>query len=149
MNYEMISKLKVEELKSFLKIRNLKVSGLKEELIARVFVAVENNVQPVLTAMEVEDDLLKSYEKKLKIDGKSLPDPMKILHGWKGEEDGVVFWPMVTCFDIFAKLMFYFTLLNLVVRICQITNYVKRTATLKMDGCNHYSIIICQGATFV
>ena len=42
----MLSKMRVEELKSYLKIRRLKVSGKKEELVARVFVAFENNVQP-------------------------------------------------------------------------------------------------------
>ena len=56
----MISKLKVDELKSFLRLRNLKVSGSKNELISRVFVAVENNVPVVPTAVEIEENLAAS-----------------------------------------------------------------------------------------
>ena len=96
MDYEMISKLKVEELKSYLKLRNLKVSGSKPELIARVFVAVENNVQPVPTAVEIEMNLASCYQEKLVIDGKTIPDPFKIPHGWLAEDEGIVFWPVVT-----------------------------------------------------
>ena len=51
MDFEMISKMKVEELKIYLKLRGLKVSGTKKELIARVFVAGENDVQPILSAI--------------------------------------------------------------------------------------------------
>ena len=40
----MISKMQVEELKEFLRLRGLAVHGRKEELVARVFVAHENNV---------------------------------------------------------------------------------------------------------
>ena len=76
-------------------------------MVARVFVAVENNVQPVLTATEVEDDLRKAYVKKLSIDGKTIPDPMKIPVGWMEEDDGVIFWPMVPALDIFSYLMFF------------------------------------------
>ena len=54
----MISKMKVDELKHFLKIRNLKSTGKKEALVARVFVALENNVKPVPTA-EMLEKLLK------------------------------------------------------------------------------------------
>ena len=57
----MISKLKVEELKSFLRLRDLKVSGSKAELVARVFIAVENDVKIVPTAVEIEEDLESSY----------------------------------------------------------------------------------------
>ena len=88
-------------------MRGLKVSGTKQELVARVFVAVENNVQPILTAIEVEEDLHNSYQKKLKLDEKTIPDPMKIPGGWMEEEEGVVFWPMVTSLDICIKLLFF------------------------------------------
>ena len=45
--------------------------------------------------------------KKLSIDGKTIPDPMKIPVGWMEEADGVVFWPMVSALDIFSYLMFF------------------------------------------
>ena len=44
MDFELLSAMKVEELKAFLRLRGLKVTGRKEEPVARVFVAVENNV---------------------------------------------------------------------------------------------------------
>ena len=58
----MISRLNVDELKKYLRLRALKVSGRKEELVstvARVFAAVvgvENNVQPVKPATEIEEE---------------------------------------------------------------------------------------------
>ena len=54
--------MKVEELKNYLKIRGLKVTGTKIELVARVFAASENGVQPVKTAVEIESDLITDYK---------------------------------------------------------------------------------------
>ena len=42
------------ELKNFLRLRGLKVTGKKEILVARAFCAIENNVTLVKTAQEVE-----------------------------------------------------------------------------------------------
>ena len=54
MDNELLEKMKVEELKNYLKIRGLKVTGTKKkELVARVFAASENGVQPVKTAVEI------------------------------------------------------------------------------------------------
>ncbi len=53
MDLELIWEMKVVELKDFLRLRGLKVSGQKEELVARAFVAMENNVAVVKTAEEV------------------------------------------------------------------------------------------------
>lgn len=47
------------------------------------------------------------YEKKLKIDEKSIPDPFKIPHGWMNEDEGMKFWPMILYPDIFNYLMFF------------------------------------------
>ena len=58
MDYELLDKIKVKELKSYLKIRGLKVKGTKKELIARVFDASENGVQLVKAAIEIECDLI-------------------------------------------------------------------------------------------
>ena len=49
-----------------MKVRGLKISGNKNELVARVFSAMKNNVTPEKTAVEVEKDLKKEYEKKLR-----------------------------------------------------------------------------------
>ena len=41
------------------------------------------------------------------VDGKNIPDPMKIMHGWMNEDEGVIFWPILTFPDIFTYLMFF------------------------------------------
>ena len=42
---------------------------------------MENTIMPVKTAFEVEQDLKKEYEKKLRVDDRLTPDPFKIPHG--------------------------------------------------------------------
>ena len=44
------------ELKNYLKVHELKMSGNKNELLTRVFSVIEN-VMPVKTALEVGEDL--------------------------------------------------------------------------------------------
>ena len=107
MDYDLISSMKVEELKYFLKLRGLKVSGRKVELVARVFAASENNVPLVKTAIEIEQDLKLEYQNKLLISDVAIPDPCKLESGWLSEENGRIFWPMVMYPDIFNYLMFY------------------------------------------
>ena len=58
MDYDLAVKMHVNELKNYLKVRGLKMSGYKNELVGRVFSAMEN-VMPVKTALEVEEDLKK------------------------------------------------------------------------------------------
>eukprot|EP00112_Aurelia_sp_Birch-Aquarium-sp1_P004894 Seg1553.4 transcript_id=Seg1553.4/GoldUCD/mRNA.D3Y31 product="hypothetical protein" protein_id=Seg1553.4/GoldUCD/D3Y31 len=77
----MISTMKVEELKNFLRLRGLKVGGRKQELVSRVFVAIENEVPIVQTAEEVEMEIAKDYEEKMQ-------DPFKIVDGWLPEDEG-------------------------------------------------------------
>ena len=47
-------------------------------MVARVFAAGENGVQPVKIAVETESDLITDYKNKLKIDDFPIPDPFKI-----------------------------------------------------------------------
>ena len=101
MDYDLVVKLK-----NCLKVPGLKISGNKNELVARVFSAIENNVMPVKTAVEIEEDLKKEYEKKLKADDRLIPDPFQIPHGWLEEDEGITFWPMLSHPDIFNYLMF-------------------------------------------
>ena len=89
---ELIKGMKVQELKDFLRLRGLKVSGKKAELIARAFVAVENKVKTVKTAEEVQEDIRLEYEHNLVFGGESFPDPMT-LDGWLNEEVGISLWP--------------------------------------------------------
>ena len=48
--------MKVEDLKNYLKIRDLKVTGTKIELVTRVFAGSENGVQLAKTEVEIESD---------------------------------------------------------------------------------------------
>ncbi len=112
MNLDLLSKMKVEELKNFLRLHGLKVSGRKEELVARVFVAIENNVQIVQTAEEVEA-AVKQYSSKLNIfisdevGSQVVPDPLKLTEGWISEEEGVKLWPNTKYPDVCNFLAFH------------------------------------------
>ena len=91
MDFELLEKMKVEDLNDYLKIRGLKVTGTKKELVDRVFAAVENGVQPVKKVVETESDLITDYKNNLKIDDFPIPDPFKIPHGWMEEDEGMTF----------------------------------------------------------
>ena len=107
MDFELLEKMKVEDLNDYLKIRGLKVTGTKKELVDRVFAAVENGVQPVKKVVETESDLITDYKNNLKIDDFPIPDPFKIPHGWMEEHERMAFWPMLSYPDVFNFLMFY------------------------------------------
>ena len=59
MDYDLVVKVHVNELRNYLKVRGLKLSGNKNELFARFFSTMENNIMPVKTTVEVEEDLKK------------------------------------------------------------------------------------------
>ena len=105
MDFDNISKMKVEELKSYLRARGLKISGRKQELVARVFAAKENNVRPIKTAQEIEMEIMQEYKDKLVVNDYIIPDPF-CLKGWLSEEDGISFWPSILYPDIFNYLAF-------------------------------------------
>ena len=92
MDFELLEKMKVEGLKNYMKMRGLKVTGTKQELVARVFAASENGVQPVKTVVELESYLITHYKNKVKIDYFSIPDPFRISHGWMKEDEEMIFW---------------------------------------------------------
>jgi len=100
----MLCKMKVEELKTFLRLRGLRVSGKKSILVARAFSAVENNTQIIKTAEEVEETLSEEYNDKLNIGDRTIPDPFKLTTGWKDEDEGIAFWPMIPTFYIIQFL---------------------------------------------
>ena len=51
MDYDLVAKMHVNQLKNYLNVRGLKISGNKNELVARVFSATENKVMLVKTAV--------------------------------------------------------------------------------------------------
>ena len=67
MDYNLISKLSVEELKNYFRIRGLKVKVRKKELMAKVFATSENGLKPIKTAVEIEADFKPEYVAKLKM----------------------------------------------------------------------------------
>ena len=112
MDYDLVAKMHVNELKNYLKVRGLKISGNRNELVARVFSAMENNFIPVKTAVELEEDLRKEYEKKLGLDDRLIPDLFKIPHVWLEEDEGMEFWSMLLYPHMFNYLMFHSTRLG-------------------------------------
>ena len=107
MDLKTLSGMKVGELKDFLRLRGLKLSGNKEELVARVFVAIENGVQVVKTAEEVQLEIANEYRAKLIINDKEMPDPLLMQDGWLNEEDGIKYWPVTLYPDIYSFLAFH------------------------------------------
>ena len=91
MDYGLLEKMKVKELKNYLKIRGLKVTRIKKELIVRVFATSENGVQPVKAAVELESDLITDYKNKFKVHYFPIPEPFKKSHGWMEEDEGMTF----------------------------------------------------------
>ena len=94
-------------LRDFLRLRGLKLSGNKDELVARVFVAIENGVQIVKTAEEVQLEIANEYRAKLIIDDKEMPDTLLMPDGWISEENGIKYWPVTLYADIYFFLAFH------------------------------------------
>lgn len=105
MDFDMFKNMRAKELKNYLCLRGLKVTGKKDILVARSFAAFENNVAVVKTAEEVEIELKQEYENKLKLKELQLRDPFKLTTGWKNEEEGMSWWPIVPNFYIIQFLM--------------------------------------------
>ena len=82
MDHETISQMKVAELKSFLRLRGLKVTGRKAELVSRVYSAVENNVPVLKTAEEIEYQIKNENRNKLFID-----DTVNIANPFEIDDD--------------------------------------------------------------
>ena len=106
MDYDMVNKMKVYELKDVFKISRSKSYGEKAALVARVFVASETNVQHIKTAAKIEKDLRNEYQEKLLHGEVLLSDPVNLLSGWLREEEGIHFWPFKAYPDIFNYLTF-------------------------------------------
>lgn len=87
-DYGLISEMGLKELKNYFWINALIIKGRKSELLARVFIAIEVNVNPIKTTVEVEADLKAEYLAKLKIDDWNIPNPFKIPFGWMNEDKG-------------------------------------------------------------
>ena len=116
MDLATLSTKKVDEVKDFLRLRGLKISGKTEELAARVFFAMENDL-PVLKAVEeVQADIAKEYGRKFCMNGGDMiPDPLKLDHGT-------------------YLISYIFILLNLQAMTFVIINNQKLIVTFHRDG---------------
>ena len=65
MDFDPISKMQAEELKTFLHLHGLTLCGKKEQLTARVFVAAENDLPVLKMAQEVQAEITENYVSKL------------------------------------------------------------------------------------
>ena len=95
MDFDMLNEMKAEELKNYLLLRGLKVTGKKAVLVPRAFYAFENNVAVIKTAEEVEAELKQQCDDKLKLDEMNITDPFKLNNGWLDEEERIAYWPIV------------------------------------------------------
>ena len=90
----------------------LTVSGQNEELLARVFLALENNVPVVQMAEAVQQVIAIYYRRKLVLNEQKPADPFKLKHGWSSEQDGIQFWPTTLYPGTFNFLSFHPSELN-------------------------------------
>ena len=98
----------LEEMKSYLRIRGLKVNGRKNRLVAKVFAASKNGIKPIKTAVQVEADLKTKYLAKLKIDSRNIATRSFQNSSWMDEQRwGMVFSPMLLYPDIFNYLKLF------------------------------------------
>ena len=81
MDYEMLNSMKTEELKNFVRLRGLKVTGKKKNLSCKNILSIKNKVILIKTTQEVEDQLKGEYFKKLELENCTLPDPFKLEIG--------------------------------------------------------------------
>lgn len=100
MTLEEISLWKVNALRDYLRQRNLPNSNkTKSELAALVYGAMHLDIQPVQTAVEMEQQTKNEYKALLKGDSFQLTDPFTIKE-WKEEAEGMVNWPKVQFIDL-------------------------------------------------
>ena len=104
-DYDTICMWKVEALKEYLKKRGLKVSGRKQELVARVFAAVEQNIPVSESAAVLVAQASKEREILLVTPGENLPDPTTLVASWIGESEGMKLWPSIFLCDITMYIM--------------------------------------------
>lgn len=104
--FEVIQTWKPEQLKEFCRKRDLKVSGPKAELVARVFAAAEMGIAIKPTALERIATIEKEKAKLLIMPNEtSVPDPLTLKDSWVKESESMTSWPPIYLSDITLFLM--------------------------------------------
>ena len=92
------SECTVDELKKYLRLRALKVSGRKEELVSSSCICCCWLVLKIMfsPSNQLQKSKKKSeYQHKLKLDDITITDPYLITNVWFNENDGMKLWPMI------------------------------------------------------
>ena len=106
LTFDEVQTWRVPALKNYCRLRGLKVSGRKEELVARVFAASEMKIQVQATAEERIATTTTEKARLLELeDGARLPDPESLKDGWKSEDSSITSWPPIYLSDITIFLM--------------------------------------------
>ncbi|CAC5402625.1 unnamed protein product [Mytilus coruscus] len=91
----------VPVLQQYLRIRGLRTSGKKEELVALVYSINLMKIKQVLTPAEERKLKADQYCDKLKTPKGIVPDPLiDLTSGWITESKGVSMWPPTMYYDI-------------------------------------------------
>ncbi len=91
---------KVDALKQFCRERGLGVTGSKETLVARAYIAWELKLPKVQTAEEYKQTVIKDYASLLDTPEGRVPDPRSLDQGWESERDSTEKWPPTMIQDI-------------------------------------------------
>ena len=76
-------------MKEYLRRRDLRVSGRKDELVARVFAAAEQNLPVCMDADARVVQTQREKESLLITPGGILPNPSTLQNGWVVERNGM------------------------------------------------------------
>ena len=102
---DVIKTWKVNALKDFLRARSLKVTGRKDELVAKVFAAYEQQVPVAEDSAERLAKVDSEIKHLLEIPEGTLPNPLAVSDGWIGELEGMELWPKILLSDITLYIM--------------------------------------------
>ena len=106
LSFEEVQTWQVDALKTYCHKRNLKTTGSKAELVARVFAVSEMGI-PLEPTAEVRVSRTESEKAKLLLmpDGKKLPDALAVKDGWLLESESITTWPPIFLSNITLFLM--------------------------------------------
>lgn len=104
LSFEEVLIWRVDALKVNCPKRNIRTTGSKAELVARVFAASEMAI-PLAPTTEEQLSVMEKENAKLMPDGKQLPDPLALKDGWLPERESITSWPPIFLSDKSLLLM--------------------------------------------
>ena len=90
----------VDGLKVFCRERNLKDSGTKAEVVARVFAASEMGIPVQAKAEERASRIHNEKSKLLETPSGKFPDPSTLMNGWLCESENMISWLTIFLSDM-------------------------------------------------